>query len=174
MYKNFRMGCLAIAAIVLASACAPKATPTPSPLAAAVSGSPDPLAPATKSVEATAKTYALATMRGQQAFYLEKNKFSSSIDELGIGMKTDTETYKYEVAEVKPKQVKITVTAKKPELRSFTTSVFIVGDAGNELTVGVVCGTDQPSQTPPEVSATPKAATEVLTCPPGSSVANKS
>jgi type IV pilus assembly protein PilA len=173
MHKNFRIGCLAIAAIALASACAPKATPTPTPTPP-VSGSPAPLAPVTKSVEATAKTNARTTMIGQQAFYLEKNKFANSIDEIGIGMKTDTETYKYEVVDVKPKQVKITATAKKPELKSFTTSVFVVGGAGNELTVGVVCETDQPSQTPPEVSATPKAATEVLTCPAGSSVADKS
>lgn len=35
--------------------------------------------------------------RAQQAFYLEKNKFSGSIDALGLGMKSSTEQYNYSI-----------------------------------------------------------------------------
>ncbi|MEE3717466.1 type IV pilin-like G/H family protein [Tumidithrix elongata RA019] len=173
---HFRMSLVAIAAIAFSTGCTPKplANSTPSPsLASPSPTSTDATVPnLNKAYESSGKLYSNSVMRGQQAFFLEKGKFASTVDELGLGIKTDTESYKFEVAEVKPKQVKVTATAKKPEIKSYTVSVFVVGETGNELTMGIVCATDQPSQTPPEVSTPPKSATDVLTCPTGSSAAN--
>lgn len=176
------MSLLAIAALALSTACTPTTTTTStsspttasSPATASTTSAtkPDEVPNlAKKAIESEGKTYTKSIMRGQQAVFLEKNKFASRVDEIGLGIK-DSERYKYEIAEVKPKQVKITATAKKPDLKSFTASVFVVGEAANEVSIGIVCETDQPSQTPPEVSPTPKSATDVLTCPAGSSVAN--
>lgn len=174
------MGLLAIASIALSTACTPTATtdtkaspssPTKASTSAATKPDEEPNL-ALKAIEFEGKTSMQSLRRGQQAFFLEKNKFANTVDEIGLGMRFDTERYKYEIAEVKPKQVKITATAKKPDLKSYSASVFAIGEKGNEITMGIVCGTDKPSQTPPEVSPTPKATTEVLTCPAGSSIAN--
>jgi hypothetical protein len=180
--NSLKAGLLAIAAI---AAIATTSNTTSSPTASSSSqtaATPSPInnpvnntdvKPANlKTVESAGKTYASALMKGQQAFFLEKSKFGNTIEELDMGVKSDTEHYKLEVVDVKPTQVKVTVTAKKEGYKSFTASVFAVNSADNGLPVGIVCGTDQPSQIPPELSAPPKSETDVLACPAGSSIAS--
>ena len=50
---------------------------------------------ANKAKQSEAKTYAGSMNRGQQAYYLENDEFSTEIGELGLGIKTQTANYLY-------------------------------------------------------------------------------
>jgi prepilin-type N-terminal cleavage/methylation domain-containing protein len=50
---------------------------------------------ANKAKQSEAKTYAGSMNRGQQAYYLENDEFSTEIGELGLGIKTQTANYIY-------------------------------------------------------------------------------
>ncbi|MBW4561190.1 MAG: type IV pilin-like G/H family protein [Mojavia pulchra JT2-VF2] len=53
---------------------------------------------ANKAKQSEAKTYVGSMNRGQQAFYTENSSFTSSVDDLGIGVSTATSNYKYGTA----------------------------------------------------------------------------
>jgi type II secretion system protein G len=50
---------------------------------------------ANKAKQSEAKTYTGSMNRGQQAYYLENDEFSTEIGELGLGIKTQTANYIY-------------------------------------------------------------------------------
>jgi prepilin-type N-terminal cleavage/methylation domain-containing protein len=50
---------------------------------------------ANKAKQTEAKQYIASINKGQQAFYAENTKFGSNISVLGIGLKTQTSNYKY-------------------------------------------------------------------------------
>ncbi|MGF1538794.1 MAG: type IV pilin-like G/H family protein [Elainellaceae cyanobacterium] len=52
---------------------------------------------ANRARESEAQTYVGTLNRGQQAFYLEENRFTTDISELGLGLNTDTDNYVYEI-----------------------------------------------------------------------------
>ncbi|GAX34863.1 type IV pilin-like G/H family protein [Nodularia sp. NIES-3585] len=52
---------------------------------------------ANKARESEGKQYAGAMNRGQQTFYLENQKFSSAVENMGLGILTQTTNYKYEL-----------------------------------------------------------------------------
>jgi len=54
---------------------------------------------ANKGKQSEAKQYCGALGRGQQAYYLEKTSFTTDLDILGVGIKTQTENYYYQVEE---------------------------------------------------------------------------
>lgn len=54
-----------------------------------------------KARQAEAKTYIGSMNRAQQAYFLEKNVFSNSIDDLGLGVATQTENYQYSIRATK-------------------------------------------------------------------------
>ena len=51
----------------------------------------------TKAKEAEARVYVSTINKGEQAYYTEKEKFSSSIAELGVGIRTASVNYNYHV-----------------------------------------------------------------------------
>lgn len=113
----------------------------------------------------------------QQASYMEKQKFGTKIDELGLDIKPDTETYSYQIVPQSGSipSTMVTAKAKKPQLKSYTGAVFAF-KVKDELTkeedttlVSIVCGTDKPSTTPPAMPVAPKNAEEGIKCPAGSS-----
>lgn len=53
------------------------------------------LSQANKAKQAEAKSYIGALNRTQQAYYLEKNQFASSIDMLGVGLSQSTNAFQY-------------------------------------------------------------------------------
>jgi hypothetical protein len=65
----------------------------------------------------------------------------------------------------------VTAKAKNPELKSYTGAVFAIKANDEVTTVSVICGTDQPSTTPPVMPMAPKNAEEAIKCPSGSSPA---
>jgi hypothetical protein len=111
----------------------------------------------------------------QQASYMEKQKFGTKIDELGLDIKPDTETYSYQIVPQSGSipSTMVTAKAKKPQLKSYTGAVFGF-KVKDELTkeedttlVSIVCGTD----TPPAMPIAPKNAEEGIKCPAGSTAA---
>jgi hypothetical protein len=95
--------------------------------------------------------------RAQQAFYLENEKFGPAIEDLGIGIKPESENYRYQIVPQgnQTQNVMMTAQAKRPELRSYTGAVFVVKDGNELLTVAGICETDAPSSTPPTMPTAP-------------------
>lgn len=95
--------------------------------------------------------------RAQQAYYLENHKFATTIEQLGIGIKAETENYRYQIISQPnhPQSVMMTATAKHPELRSYTGAVFIFNVQGESTTIQGTCETDSPSPTPPAMPMPP-------------------
>ncbi len=155
----------------------PTSTPTstPTPTVTTTSSPTDVNEPSErkKAIESSGKVYLSALSKGQQAFFLEKNKFSGTIDDLGIGIKAEDNNYLLKIVDAQPKSVTMTATAKQDNVKSFAVSVFAVGNANNEITISIVCGTDTPSEKPPTGISAPKSETETPTCPTGSSPVEK-
>ncbi len=121
--------------------------------------------------EAEGKLNIGAMNRAQQAFQLEYEKFGTTIEDLGIGIKPETENYRYQIVPQGNQRdsVMMTAQAKRPELRSYTGAVFVVKTNGDELiTVTAICETDAPSSTPPAMPTAPKDATAGIQCATGS------
>jgi hypothetical protein len=108
--------------------------------------------------------------RAQQAYYLESSKFATTIEELGIGIKPETENYRYQVLPQanQNQSVMMTAQAKRPRLRSYTGAVFLVKINGEDLIVAGICETDEPSSTPPAMPTAPRNGTSEIQCPAGS------
>jgi hypothetical protein len=109
----------------------------------------------------------------QQASYVEKEKFATAIDDLGLEINAETETYSYQIVPQSGSipSTMVTAKAKNPQLKSYTGAVFAIKANDEVTTVSVICGTDQPSTTPPVMPMAPKNAEEAIKCPPGSSPA---
>ncbi|WP_413173391.1 type IV pilin-like G/H family protein [Anabaena azotica] len=58
---------------------------------------PSLLSRANKSKQTEAKLYTGSMNRAQQAYYLENTAFTSSIDELGVGIQQQTDNYDYNI-----------------------------------------------------------------------------
>jgi len=123
------------------------------------------------SKQSEAKQYVAAMNRSQQAFDLKKSKFATTIEELGIGIKTETENYRYQIIpQADGKSAINTGTAKTPDLKSYTGLVFRIKDkdtkTGESHTVAIICEAQQPS-TPPILQTAPTDSIEMIQCPSG-------
>jgi len=120
-----------------------------------------------------AKAYTGSMNRAQQAYYLENDKFAKEISELGLGIKPETENYRYQIVSQKDstRSVMMTATAKRPELKSYTSAVFVVEDQDKKetLTIAWICETDKPSTTPPAMPQVSSNSPAKIECPAGSS-----
>lgn len=121
--------------------------------------------------ESEGKLYIASVNRGQQAFYIEKSKFATAINELDLGIPPETENYSLQIVPQSGSipSTMVTATAKSPELKSYTGAVFVIQANDEFTTVDVVCETDKPSTTPPAMPMAPKNAEEEIKCPAGSS-----
>ena len=110
--------------------------------------------------------------RAQQAFYLENEKFGTTIEELGIGIEPEDENYRYQVVPQgdQAQSVMMTAQAKRPELRSYTGAVFVLKGGDEGVTFAWICETDAPSATPPAMPGAPSNTQDrlMIQCPPGS------
>jgi hypothetical protein len=127
--------------------------------------------------EAEGKQSISSINNAQQASYMEKQKFGTKIDELGLDIKPETETYSYQIVPQSGSipSTMVTAKSKNPQLKSYTGAVFAFKvkdeDTKEEGTtvVSIVCGTDKPSTMPPAMPIAPKNAEEEIKCPAGSS-----
>ena len=103
-----------------------------------------------------ATLYVGAMSRAQQAYFAEKNAFSSSVDALGIGIKTETTNFKYSIRATKKAAFNYAV-AKGNHLNSYVRGVFLVPaknfepNAAKEekTTTSILCKADSPGTIKP-------------------------
>ncbi|EAW36253.1 type IV pilin-like G/H family protein [Lyngbya sp. PCC 8106] len=118
--------------------------------------------------ESEAKQYISAINKAQEVYYSEKNRFGTSIGELGIGIKAETENYTYQIVVGADQRNAIaTATSKHSDLTSFTAVIFVVNQNDSETTVTQICETEEPSKLPPPTPKRPTANDEIQ-CPSGS------
>jgi hypothetical protein len=114
--------------------------------------------------------------RAQQAYYHENSKLGTTVESLGLGIKPETDTYRYQVIPQGDgtKSVMTTATAKIPGLKSYTGAVFGVKSPTEiDFQSTSICATDQPSTTPPAMPIAPSDASQKIQCPAGSTPLTK-
>jgi type IV pilus assembly protein PilA len=72
-----------------------------------------------------AKMYVGFMNRAQQALFIEKSAFATSVNALGIGMKKETTNYKYSVLATKQTAFNYGV-SKQKDLKSYVGGVFVI------------------------------------------------
>jgi hypothetical protein len=63
--------------------------------------------------------------KAQQAVFIEKSAFATSVNALGLGLKTETTTFKYSVRATKKAAFNYAV-SKQKDLKSYVGGVFLV------------------------------------------------
>jgi type II secretory pathway pseudopilin PulG len=109
-----------------------------------------------RSKQSEAKQYVSSMNKAQQAYFAEKSVFSSSVNALGLGIKTETTNYKYSVRATKQTAFNYGV-SKQPELKSYVGGVFLVPvkkidpNAGKDgiTTISIFCEGDSPGTIKP-------------------------
>ncbi len=109
--------------------------------------------PRPKVLESEAKQYVGSMNRAQQAIFIEKSAFATSVNALGLGIKTETKNYKYSVRATKQIAF-IYGFSKKPQLKSYVGGAFVIGAKSNNgedemNTESILCSTDTPGTIPP-------------------------
>ncbi|MEQ9550101.1 MAG: type IV pilin-like G/H family protein [Coleofasciculus sp. G3-WIS-01] len=123
---------------------------------------PSPLPPIDLAGELEAKSFINSVNKSQQIFYLQHEQFASSLEELAIPLQSQPESYEYQIVSANQQQALVTAQAKKPDLKSYTGAVFVIGESA----IDQICQTNQPSQTPPPQ---PEVVENTIQCPAGSS-----
>jgi type II secretory pathway pseudopilin PulG len=111
-----------------------------------------------KGKQAEAKQNIGAMNRSQQAYYLENNAFSNSLQSLGLGIRTQTTNYVYSTRATKTAAFSYGIARKATKnTKSYVGGVFVVPDTNLDpkadkkemITVGIVCEAISPSNTRP-------------------------
>ncbi|HLO89317.1 MAG TPA: type IV pilin-like G/H family protein [Nostocaceae cyanobacterium] len=120
--------------------------------------------------ESEARNYIGTMNRANQAYYLEYGKFARTLNELQIGIKPETENYRYRIIPQGNSKGSVvsTATAKKPGLKSYTGFVYVKKVKGEDLTYAIVCETNQASTKAPVVPKIPRNPNQEAICPAGS------
>ncbi|MEG4963174.1 MULTISPECIES: type IV pilin-like G/H family protein [unclassified Microcoleus] len=103
-----------------------------------------------------AKQYLNSMNRAQQAYFAEKNAFATSVEALGLGIKTVTPNFKYSVRATKKAAFHYGVSQEK-DLKSYVGGVFVVpaknfapNAAQDEITTtSILCEADSPGTIKP-------------------------
>lgn len=97
-----------------------------------------------KAKEIEGKQYVSSMNKAQQAYYAENTGFTSSIANLGLGMKSETPNYKYSIS-TENKAVFNYGVSRDANLKSFVGGVFLIGTT----TRIILCQTNAASTTKP-------------------------
>jgi len=103
-----------------------------------------------------ARQYVSLVNRAQEALFIEKSAFATSVDALGLGIKTETTTFKYSIRATKKAAFNYAV-AKEKSLQSYVGGVFLVpaknfeSKAAKEkiTTTSILCEADFPGTIKP-------------------------
>ena len=107
------------------------------------------LSQSNRAKESEAKMYVGYMNRAQQAIFIEKSSFATSVNALGLGIKTETTNYKYSLRATKKAGFNYGV-SKQKELKSYVGGVFLVSAKIFEpkavkdeiTTTSILCGAD--------------------------------
>jgi hypothetical protein len=90
-----------------------------------------------------------AMNRAQQAYFTEKNAFVYCIKRMGIGIKSDTASYRYLIRPTYRAAFNYAI-AKEPKLKSYAGAVWKVTDTdGKTTTQAILCEAKNPAATKP-------------------------
>jgi len=108
---------------------------------------------AERAKQSEAKQYVSLMNRAQQAYFEEKSAFATSVDALGLGIKTETTNYKYSVSTTKQAAFNYGV-SKNEKILSYVGGVFVIrvkqNNAQNEIrTESILCSAHKPGTIPP-------------------------
>ena len=103
-----------------------------------------------------ARQYVSLVNRAQEALFIEKSAFATSVDALGLGLKTETTNFKYSIRATKKAAFNSAV-AKEKSLQSYVGGVFLVPaknfepNAAKEkiTTTSILCEADFPGTIKP-------------------------
>lgn len=109
-----------------------------------------------KAKQSEARNYVGTVNRSQQAYFLEYQKFATNLSELQVGIKTQSDNYKYEIKGVgtAADAAQFKGTAIKKALKSYYGLVgTILGDSptSEPLTVAIACESKIPKMEVPNV-----------------------
>ncbi|NJK69461.1 MAG: general secretion pathway protein GspH [Microcoleus sp. SU_5_3] len=104
----------------------------------------------TKVKQSEGKQYVGSMNRGQQAYYAENNVFATSIDALGIGIKTETDNYKYSLRVTKTAAFNYAISNNKT-IKDYVAAVFLVpakesylnADRDEMTTLTIICQSEK-------------------------------
>ncbi len=91
-----------------------------------------------KAKHAEARQNVGAMNRAQQAYFVEKNSFSNSLDSLGIGIRSQTENYQYSSRATAKVAFNYGISRKETN-KSYVGAVFLVKEKGETLTQAILC-----------------------------------
>lgn len=105
--------------------------------------------------QAEAQQYTGSMNRAQQAFYLEENEFSANIADLGLGIATETQNYKYAIDLPSVSEVTNEAWSQKVALKSYVGGVQL-GEttAGENTTIAVLCESVDPGKVTAVIGST--------------------
>lgn len=126
------------------------------------------------------KTYVASMNRAQQNYFLEKKKWVKTIEESEIGIKAETENYRYNIQNIDsiktvdiknyPGIIVQTGTAKKEDLKSYLGAAYLSGSSNSGLTtITILCESNEPTK---KEAGLPKFDGKALQCPDGYEVIN--
>ena len=111
---------------------------------------------ANKAKQSEAKQYVASMNRGQQAVFAEKTSFASKIPDLGLGIKSETDNYKYQISKQLNDSVVIAVAEpKKSDLKGYV-GIVLASEPNMKLpgvtTSALFCEESQASTSFPNLS----------------------
>jgi len=124
---------------------------------------------ANKAKQSEAKQYAGSMNRAQQAKYAENGDFVKSVNDLGIGIKTQTSNYQYSIVDGGKSNVGNQAISLSDSLLSYTGTVALIKPAGqtDATTIAILCQANDAGKTALAVS---DPGADALTCTAGSEV----
>ncbi|GAX41102.1 general secretion pathway protein H [Tolypothrix sp. NIES-4075] len=133
---------------------------------------PSLLSQVSKARQSEAKQNSGAMNRAQQAYFLENNNaFTSQLEQLALGIRTQTDNYKYEISSASSTGTYITNKAEsiKAKLKSYAgvvyTSTQSVNGVNEAITLSILCESVNPATTDYASGITVNDGTNGPTCP---------
>jgi type IV pilus assembly protein PilA len=95
---------------------------------------------ANKARQSEAQTYTGSVNRGQQAYYLQKTAFASTLSDLELGIPVSTDYYSYSVGNATTSAVNFNADPKtNSKLRGYKGVVWLGTAGGNATTLAKIC-----------------------------------
>jgi hypothetical protein len=119
-----------------------------------------------QAAESEASKYLKALNSAQQTQFLEKKGFVSNLEDLKLGLPSETPNYVFRMESVSAESVLSVAIAKRGGLKSYSSAIYVMTQAqGKQIVPSIVCVTNQPTTFPPDM---PELSNNQLKCPANS------
>jgi type IV pilus assembly protein PilA len=117
--------------------------------------------------QAEARQHVGAILGAEQVYYMEKeNVFTENLDDLALGLQSQTPNYTYSIRSPDPQSLIVTASNERPHLKIYSGGVFAVpgGTDSGYVSITILCESKLPAV---ELKQIPVAPLDSDTCPPG-------